>query len=122
MENRKPRPRVVDLAALPASDCPCGKAQRAFADVSDYPATLHRTEITAEAKPHYHQRLTELYYVLTCETGAALELDGERVAVRPGTAVLIPPGVVHRAVGCMTILNFVIPKFDPDDEILAGEA
>ena len=45
-----------------------------------------------------------------------MELDGESVAVRPGVAVLIPPGVRHRAVGRMTILNVVAPPFDPDDE------
>jgi hypothetical protein len=30
--------------------------------------------------------------------------------------VLIPPGVRHRAVGRMTILNVVVPPFDPGDE------
>jgi hypothetical protein len=30
--------------------------------------------------------------------------------------VLIPPGVRHRAVGRMTILNMVVPPFDPADE------
>ena len=48
--------------------------------------------------------------------GAAVELDGERMAVGPGGAVLIPPGVRHRAAGRMTILNVVVPPFDPADE------
>ena len=122
MDHRKSRYRIVDLAALPAVKCPCGRAQRAFADEAGYPSTLHRTEITTEAKPHYHRRLTELYYILACQPGAAMELDGEQVPVHPGMAVLIPPGVVHRAVGSMTILNFVTPKFDPADEFLVGEA
>jgi hypothetical protein len=29
-----------------------------------------------------------------------------------------PPGVVHRAIGKMTVLNIVYPKFDPADEWL----
>jgi mannose-6-phosphate isomerase-like protein (cupin superfamily) len=45
-----------------------------------------------------------------------VELDGDPVAVGPGVAVLIPPGVRHRAVGRMTILNIVVPPFDPADE------
>ena len=38
------------------------------------------------------------------------------VAVRPGMAIVIRPGVRHRAVGRMTVLIFVLPKFDPADE------
>ena len=41
---------------------------------------------------------------------------GAPVAVGPGTVVLIPPGVRHRAVGRMTLLNVVMPPFDPADE------
>jgi hypothetical protein len=54
--------------------------------------------------------------VLECAAGAAVELDGERVQVSPGSAVLIPPGVRHRAVGPMRVLIVVVPKFDPADE------
>jgi hypothetical protein len=32
--------------------------------------------------------------------------------------VLIPPKVRHRAAGRMTILNVVVPRFDPADERL----
>ena len=59
---------------------------------------------------------TEVYYVLDCGPDAAIELDGERVPVRPGSAVMIAPGVRHRAAGKMRILNFVVPPFDPEDE------
>jgi hypothetical protein len=48
--------------------------------------------------------------------GWGVELDGERMAVGPGGAVLIPPGVRHRAARRMTILNVVVPPFDPADE------
>jgi hypothetical protein len=41
---------------------------------------------------------------------------GERMAVGPGGAVLIPPRVRHRATGRMTILHIVVPPFDPADE------
>ena len=96
--------------------CPCGWARRAFADVPGAPASVHRVEILDDARTHYHKAQTETYYVLECEPGAAVELDGERVPVRPGVAVMIPPGVRHRAVGRMTILNVVVPPFDPADE------
>jgi hypothetical protein len=43
-------------------------------------------------------------------------LDGERMAVGAGGAVLITPGLRNRAAGRMTILNIVVPPFDPADE------
>lgn len=61
-------------------------------------------------------RLTETYYFLECGPGAEMELDGNRVAVSPGMAVIIRPGVRHRALGRMKVLIFVLPKFDPEDE------
>jgi hypothetical protein len=45
-----------------------------------------------------------------------LELDGERVPVKPLTCVLIMPGCRRRAVGRLWILNVPVPAFDPADE------
>jgi quercetin dioxygenase-like cupin family protein len=45
-----------------------------------------------------------------------LELDGERIPVKPLSAITIRPGCRHRAVGKMKVLNFVVPAFDPEDE------
>src|SRR5438552_2406985 len=109
-------PTVVDLTALPAVPCPCGWSQRAFLDVPGSPVSLHRVEVVADARTHYHTRLTEVYYVLDCAPGAMMELDGQRVPLRPEMSVLIPPGVRHRAVGRMTVLVVASPPFDPADE------
>jgi uncharacterized protein (DUF2237 family) len=70
---------VVDFAEIPPTPCPCGQARRAFATVADFPATIHRTEISAQAKLHYHKRLTETYYFLECDEGAAMQLDDDGV-------------------------------------------
>ncbi len=110
--------RIVDFDQVPGVACPCGTAHRAFADVAGFPATIHRTEIVGDAKPHYHRTLTETYYVLDCASDARMQLGDELVSVKPGICVMIPPGVVHRAVGRMTVLIFVLPKFDPADEVL----
>jgi mannose-6-phosphate isomerase-like protein (cupin superfamily) len=114
-ESNKPY-RVVDFAQVPGVPCPCGTARRAFADVEAFPATVHVTDVSADARRHYHRRLTETYYVLECGDGAVMELDGEQVPVRSGVCILIPPGVRHRAVGPMKVLILVLPKFDPQDE------
>jgi len=103
-EEKPMRPSVVDLGNVAPVRCPCGWARRAFADGTDVPASVHRVEIVADARTHYHKVQTETYYVLECDPGAAIELDGELVPVGPGVAVMIPPGVRHRAVGRMTIL------------------
>ncbi|HEY1189635.1 MAG TPA: cupin domain-containing protein [Gemmata sp.] len=111
-----PRAVVADLGAIAPVRCPCGWARRAFADVPGAPCSVHRVEIAEDARAHYHKEHAETYVVLECEPGAGIELDGEVVPVQVGVAVLIPPGVRHRAVGRMTILNVVVPPFDPADE------
>lgn len=112
----EPRWKMVDFAEIAGVACPCGTARRAFADVDAFPATVHQTDISTEARVHYHRRLTEVYYFLECGPDAQMELDGTRVPVRPGLSILIPPGVRHRAVGKMRVLVIVFPKFDPSDE------
>lgn len=107
---------IADFDATPGVRCPCGVSRRAFMEVADFPGSIHRVEIMEDARVHYHKRLTETYYILTCEPGAELQLDDERLALSPGMCVMIRPGVRHRAVGKMTILNIVFPKFDPTDE------
>jgi mannose-6-phosphate isomerase-like protein (cupin superfamily) len=108
--------QFVDFDRLEGVPCPCGTARRAFADVADFPATVHRTEISTDARVHYHRRLTEVYYILECQSGAEMQLDDERIPVAPGNCILIPPGVRHRAIGKMTVLVLVSPKFDENDE------
>ncbi|MEM9701086.1 MAG: cupin domain-containing protein [Planctomycetota bacterium] len=113
-----PTAERVSLPQLPGVPCPCGTARRAFADAADFPATVHLTEISAAAKPHFHKRQTEVYVILDCGPDAALEVDGERLPVKPLDAIRIPPGVVHRAVGEMQVLIVCSPKFDPADEFV----
>ena len=111
-----PAVELIDLANLPAVECPCGLARRAFADRGEFPGTIHLTEISRDAVCHYHREHTEVYVILECESGAAIELDGERHPVSPRMSILIPPGVRHRACGRMTVLIVCTPNFDTEDE------
>ncbi len=108
---------IVQLDQVPGVPCPCGSARRAFGDVPGAPASVHLVDIKSDSETHYHQRTTEIYVVLEGE--GFLELDGERVPVRPLTAVMIRPGCRHRAVGRLRILNIPMPPFDPRDEFPA---
>ena len=112
----QPSPEIVDLNTLPAVDCPCGTARRAFKDQGSFPGTVHLTEIKTDARPHFYKNLTEIYVILDCEPDASMELDGICHPVQPMSAILIPPGVIHRAVGKMRVLIICNPKFDPKDE------
>ena len=107
---------IVDFNTLPPTYCPCGTARRAFSDVSDFPATIHVTEISTDAKLHYHKTLTETYFILECESDAQIQLDDQIIPIQQGMSILIRPGTRHRAIGKMKVLIVVMPKFDPDDE------
>jgi mannose-6-phosphate isomerase-like protein (cupin superfamily) len=107
---------VVDFATITGVPCPCGTARRAFTEVAEYPGTIHVTEISVDARLHYHRSLTETYYFLECGADARMQLDDEQVDVKPGLCIMIPPGVRHRAIGRMKVLIVVFPKFDPEDE------
>jgi mannose-6-phosphate isomerase-like protein (cupin superfamily) len=112
----RPGYEIVDFADVAGVPCPCGTARRALADVDDYPGTIHVTEISADARVHYHRQLTETYYFLECGPDARMQLDDETIPVHPGMCVMIRPGTRHRAVGRMKVLIVVLPKFDPQDE------
>lgn len=105
---------IAHLPEIPAVPCPCGFARRAFATPDNALATVHLTDITEEARVHYHKHMTEIYVILEGE--GEMELDGARIPVGPLTSIFIKPGCRHRAVGRMRILNIPIPAFDPEDE------
>ena len=117
-ESRSAHPgyEIVDFPQLPPVACPCGFARRGLAEVADFPGTVHVTQISEDARLHYHKRLTETYYILECGPDARLQLDDEQIDVRPGMCILIRPGTRHRAIGKMRVLILVLPKFDPNDE------
>jgi mannose-6-phosphate isomerase-like protein (cupin superfamily) len=105
---------VAQLDTLDPVRCPCGWARRAFASPDNPVATIHLVDIQEDAQVHYHKKLTEIYLVLEGE--GFVELDGEKIPVKPMTSILIKPGCRHRAIGRMKIVNLPVPAFDPEDE------
>ena len=114
METSKQNYLVAQLDDIEPERCPCGHARRAFGEDADGVATMHLVDIQQDAQTHYHKKMHEIYLVLEGE--GYLELDGDRVPVRPLTAVMIKPGCRHRAVGNLRIINVPVPAFDPSDE------
>ncbi|HRJ11459.1 MAG TPA: cupin domain-containing protein [Prosthecobacter sp.] len=93
----------------------CGWRDRLISreDAPLHPAAwAHAVDIDG-ARPHYHKRSTELYYVL--DGGGEVVLDGVAHPVMKGSLVHIPPGVVHGARGKMRVLVVGVPDIAEDD-------
>jgi mannose-6-phosphate isomerase-like protein (cupin superfamily) len=75
-------------------------------------AWAHAVDIDG-ARPHYHKRSTEIYYVL--DGSGSVVLDGVEHPVSKGSLVHIPPGVIHGARGRMRVLVIGIPDIAEDD-------
>jgi mannose-6-phosphate isomerase-like protein (cupin superfamily) len=105
---------ITQLDEVPPTRCPCGFARRGFATPENKVATIHMVDIQTDSRVHYHKKMTEIYLVLEGE--GFMELDGERIPVKPMSSIFIKPGCRHRAVGKLKIINVPIPAFDPHDE------
>lgn len=100
---------------VPRERSACGWRDRLISreDATLSPAAwAHAVDIDG-AKPHYHKRSTELYYVLDGE--GTVVLDGIEHQVAKGSMIHIPPNVVHGARGRMRVLVIGIPDIDDDD-------
>jgi mannose-6-phosphate isomerase-like protein (cupin superfamily) len=109
-----PNYMIAQFDEIEPVQCLCGFSQRAFIADDNPTATLHIVNVTEDARVHYHKKLTEIYLIL--EGTGYMELDGQRVPVKPLTAIFIKPGCRHRAAGKMRIVNICIPAFDAEDE------
>ena len=105
---------IARFDEIDAVKCPCGFSRRGFVSPENPIATMHVVDVQEDARVHYHKKLTEIYFIL--EGAGEMELDGQRVPIKPFTAIFIKPGCRHRAVGKMKIVNVSIPAFDPEDE------
>ena len=77
-------------------------------------ATLEPGQATER---HYHRATEEIYAVV--KGSGELEVDGQTQRIRPGDAVLIPPGAWHTLVNDGTselrILCCCVPPYSHDD-------
>ena len=77
-------------------------------------ATLEPDQATER---HYHRASEEIYVVV--KGSGMLEVDGERRTIRPGDAILIPPGAWHtlenNGTSELRILCCCAPPYSHDD-------
>jgi mannose-6-phosphate isomerase-like protein (cupin superfamily) len=93
----------------------CGFRQRILTDADSKGLSLSILSVH-DAQEHYHRETTEAYFVLEGE--GVLHVDGERVEVRAGTMVLLPPGARHRAEGDFVTLIICAPAWLKEDQFL----
>ena len=103
---------VRKVSQTPAERSICGYRKRLITG-EDFEGANVTLLSVHEAERHYHNKSTEMYYVLKGQ--GVLELNGDRVDLEPGTLVMIPPGTKHRAEGQVETLIVGIPPFDPED-------
>jgi len=77
-------------------------------------ATLEPAETTQR---HYHREAEEIYFVV--KGSGELEVDGDVKRIRPGDAVLIPPGAWHQlennGTSELRILCCCVPPYRHED-------
>jgi mannose-6-phosphate isomerase-like protein (cupin superfamily) len=106
---------VRHLSEAPTVPCPCGQSTRPLTQADTPVCNFHVTFIQ-DSVLHYHKLTTEVYFIL--EGHGEMELNGDTVAIAPGTVVYIEPGTRHRlwsAAGVRTVV-FGTPALNPEDE------
>lgn len=116
-----PASLIRHTGEAPRERSTCGHRDRLISreDADRAAAWVHAVDIDG-ARPHFHKAATELYYVLEGE--GSVVLDGVEHAVRKGSVVQIPPGVVHSATGRVRVLVVGIPDMSDEDLYFPDEA
>jgi len=113
------------LAEQPPFTTKDGSTIRSILDKTNAPV---RNQSLAEAslpaggatERHYH-KLSEEFYFITEGTGT-MEIDGESREVKPGDAILIPPGAWHQitATSALRLLCCCAPPYSHEDTYFAN--
>jgi len=112
---------VQNLSAQPSFITKDGSTIRSILDRTNAPVqnqSLAEARIPAGGRTerHYHKIAEELYFIL--EGAGEMELGDKRRTVRPGDAILIPPGAWHTLVAGESGARFLCtcaPPYSHDD-------
>ena len=100
------------VSAVPEERGVCGFRRRLITDEDTDTANVTYLRID-DSKMHYHQTMTEFYYVIA--GGGTITLDGEVSDITTGDLVMIPPGVRHTSDGEMEVLIVGVPPQETAD-------
>lgn len=114
---------IINLAEQTPFSTKDGSAIRSLLDRTSAPVqkqSLAEASLPAgtATQPHLHRATEEFYFIL--EGHGRFTLDGQSREVRPGDAILIPPGGVH-SISAVTPLRFLCccsPPYSHEDTFL----
>jgi len=113
--------KVASLDAAPAFTTADGSTIRELWHTDAQSLAEASLEVGQATARHYHAASEEIYFVL--KGSGTLEVDGETRTVRPGDAVLIPPGAWHTLENTGTselrILCACSPPYSHEDTFFA---
>lgn len=90
----------------------CGFRKNVLTPADETPVSISHLRIE-DSRDHYHKVQEEIYYVLK-GTGVMV-LDGERVNIGEGDAVVIRPEVRHHSEGGIEVLIICCPPYEDGD-------
>ncbi|MEO8456960.1 MAG: cupin domain-containing protein [Chloroflexota bacterium] len=103
---------IRSLSSIPEERGVCGFRRRLITSDDTTAGNVSYLRID-DSKEHWHETMTEFYYVLT--GGGDMYLDGEKHPITAGDIVVIPPGVRHTSEGEMDVLIFGAPALETED-------
>ena len=112
------------LADQPAVTTKDGSTIRSILDKTNAPVqnqSLAEASLPAGSatQRHYHKLSEEFYFII--EGTGTMEIDGELREVKPGDAILIPPGAWHQitAASPLRLLCCCAPPYSHEDTYFA---
>lgn len=91
--------------------------------IEDQESSALLVQVRTALPPHFHRHTQEILYLLQGE--GIFRLDSERIPVRTGSVVRVPPGQVHTfaPLGQTPAVFFVVtmPRWDEADRIAADD-
>lgn len=79
-----------------------------------------RVPVGGATQEHYHPRAEEIYFIT--EGSAHIRVGNEERTAKPGDAIAIPPGVVHKIWNCgPSVLRFLCccsPAYEHTDTVI----
>jgi mannose-6-phosphate isomerase-like protein (cupin superfamily) len=107
---------IRNVEEVPQERGSCGMRRKLITHADCSALGLSHLNI-ADARPHFHNYSNEIYYVL--DGNGILEVDENRIPLKKGTTVLVPPLHVHRAIAAnnLEVLVIMAPPAAENDDI-----
>jgi mannose-6-phosphate isomerase-like protein (cupin superfamily) len=104
---------IINRSSIKPIQDACGKLQELYNSDN---LSLSYAVIKENSKPHKHEKMEEVYYILKGK--AKLKIEEELFPIKAGDIFGIPKGKLHSIQDIEVPIELVVvtnPKFDPND-------